>query len=183
MKTDIIEASGSLQLCAGQEASSEAAIHAMRSIFSGEECEAVLLVDAKNAFNTLNRQATLHNIRIICPAFSTILINTYRSLKLLLQGGEHLLSKEGTTQGDPLAMAMYALGMCIYPLITQLCGPARQVWFADDATAATAKSILMILKTDIIEASGSLQLCAGHFHQGNQEVVGHTSLVWWSLRL
>ncbi len=31
-------------------------------------------------------------------------------------------------------MAMYALG--IYPLITQLCGPARQVWFADDATAA-----------------------------------------------
>ncbi len=36
LKTDIIEASGSLQLCAGQEAGSEAAIHAMRSIFSGE---------------------------------------------------------------------------------------------------------------------------------------------------
>ncbi len=135
LKTDIIEASGSLQLCAGQEAGSEAAIHAMRSIFSGEECEAVLLVDAKNAFNTLSRQATLHNIRIICPAFSTILINTYRShIKLLMQGGEHIFSEEGTTQGDPLAMAMYALG--IYPLITQLCGPARQVWFADDATAA-----------------------------------------------
>ncbi len=75
------------------------------------------------------KMPTFHNIRI---ASSTILINTYQShIKLLLQGGEHLLSEEGTTQGDPLAMAMYALG--IYPLITQLCGPARQVWFADDA--------------------------------------------------
>ncbi len=88
LKTDIIEASGSLQLCAGQEAGSEAAMHAIRSIFSGEDCEVVLLVDAKNAFNTLNRQSTLHNIRITCPTFSTILINTYRShIKLLMQGG------------------------------------------------------------------------------------------------
>ena len=46
-------------------------------------------------------------------------------------------SNEGTTQGDPLAMAMYALA--IRPLIDKLIDAepnARQVWFADDATAA-----------------------------------------------
>ena len=90
LKQDIIEASGSLQLCAGQEAGCEAASHAMRSNFSNEECEAVLLVDANNAFNTLNCQATLRNIRVLCPTFSTILINTYRShIKLLVFGDEH----------------------------------------------------------------------------------------------
>ncbi len=105
----------------------------MISIFSSEECEAILLVDANNAFNTLNRQATLHNIRILCPTFSTILINTYRShIKLLIQEGEHLLSEEGSKQGDPLAIVMYA---SINPLTTQLCSLARRVWFADDATA------------------------------------------------
>ena len=50
----------------------------MREIFNDEQTEAVILVDASNAFNSLNRQVALHNIRIICPAFSPILINTYR---------------------------------------------------------------------------------------------------------
>ncbi len=39
-------------------------------------------------------------------------------------------SKEGTTH---LAMAMYALG--ILPLIRKIDHHAKQVWFADDATA------------------------------------------------
>ena len=32
-KKDVLEASGSLQLCAGQKSGSEAAIHAMHTIF------------------------------------------------------------------------------------------------------------------------------------------------------
>ena len=62
IKYDILEAAGALQLCAGHEAGSEATIHAMRSVFQDEQCEAVLLVDATNAFNSLNHQAALHNI-------------------------------------------------------------------------------------------------------------------------
>ena len=62
IKYDILEAAGALQLCAGHGAGSEASIHAMRSVFQDEQSEAVLLVDATNAFNSLNRQAALHNI-------------------------------------------------------------------------------------------------------------------------
>lgn len=78
VKEDIKSCAGSLQVCAGQESGAEAAIHAMKSIFESDDTDCVLLVDATNAFNTLNRQATLHNARLLCPSIATALINTYR---------------------------------------------------------------------------------------------------------
>ena len=59
---NIRDAAGPLQLCAGQMAGSEDAVHAMQTIFKKDEMEAVLEVDAINAFNCLNRQSALHNI-------------------------------------------------------------------------------------------------------------------------
>jgi len=82
----------------------------------------------------LNRPAALHNIQHLCSSFSTILINTYRRDVNLCIGGETLLSEEGTTQGDPLAMPMYALG--VIPLINTLTDDLnKQVLYAEDATA------------------------------------------------
>ena len=72
----------------------------------------------------------------ICPSLSPILINTYRSDSVLFVDGQCLLSKEGTTQGDPLAMAMYAIGT--QPLIQRLNGIAKQVWYADDSAAGSS---------------------------------------------
>ena len=107
----------------------------MNSLFQHEETDAVLLVDVSNAFNSLNRAAALHNIRIVCPAVATFAINTYRaSARLFVTGGKELVSAEGTTQGDPLAMCLYALSL--QPLISRLQAvtQAKQCWFADDAT-------------------------------------------------
>ena len=75
---DIQDVAGSFQLCAGQTAGTEATIHAMNQAYHSDEAEAVMLVDASNAFNALNREAALHNIRHLCPSLATILINTYR---------------------------------------------------------------------------------------------------------
>ena len=108
-KLDLLESMGPLQLCAGQNAGCEAACHAMSKIFDDDTTEAVIFVDAANAFNSLNQQVTLHNFKFICPALCPTLINTYREPSLLFVDGETLLSKEGTTQGDALAMSMYAI--------------------------------------------------------------------------
>ena len=47
-KPDIIDASGSLQVCAGHKSGSEAAILAMRSTFNADETDPVLLINAPN---------------------------------------------------------------------------------------------------------------------------------------
>ena len=63
-----------------------------------------------------------------------MLINAYRDPTKLFIDGDFILSQEGTTQGDPLAMTMYALGTL--PLIQSLQEEeATQIWYADDASA------------------------------------------------
>ena len=98
--------------------------------------EGALLVDASNAINSLNRKVALLNMRYVCPALETMLTNCYQSpIRLFVSGGGEVLLKEGTTQGDPLGMAMFSLSMV--PLITKLMEDVDatfQVWFADDAT-------------------------------------------------
>ena len=133
IRGDIQDAAGTLQLCAGQISGIEAAVHAVRSAFEDDNTEAVLLVDASNAFNSLNRKTALHNIRSLCPTLSTILINTYRSDPVCFVDGDTLHSRERTTQGDPLAMPMYAIATM--PLIQALQRGVKQVWYADDASA------------------------------------------------
>ena len=131
---EIREATDPLQTCAGHLSGCEAAVHAMHQVFEDQETEGVILVDATNAFNCLNRQTALFNIKHLCPALSKALINTYREHTQLLIDGEVILSQEGTTQGDPLAMAMYAVATT--PLIHRLADEnIKQVWFAGDASA------------------------------------------------
>jgi len=48
--------------------------------------------------------------------------------------GESIFSTEGTTQGDPMGMPMYALG--VLPLICSLDTlSVTQIWYTDDACA------------------------------------------------
>ena len=76
-KDPIKETAGNLQTCAGFEAGAEAAIHAMKELYEEENSEAVM-IDASNAFNSMNRAVALNNIQVLCPTIATYLINTYR---------------------------------------------------------------------------------------------------------
>ena len=104
----------------------------------------VVLLDAESAFNHLNRAATLHNIESLCPSLSTVLLNTYQDpVRMVIPGSGEIRSCEGTTQRDPLAMAMYALA--VTPLISKLhrnIPSYKQVWYADDSTAAGSHKTL-----------------------------------------
>ena len=110
LKSEIQETAGPLQASTGLKGGAEAAMHSMKDIFSSVDTDAVILVDASNAFNLLNRKLALHNVQYTCPPFATVLINTYHNpSRLLISGGREILSQEGTTQGDNLAMPFYGL--------------------------------------------------------------------------
>ena len=112
----------------------EGGIHAVRQILEHDETEGCLLIDAGNAFNALAREATLWNCRIMWPSGSRFLFNTYRGYARIFINGtdEIILSKEGSTQGDPLAMPMYGVG--VVPLAREVKRKeVKQNWYADDS--------------------------------------------------
>ena len=141
-RTEIVTSVGSLQVCAGQEVGCESIIHAMHAIYEDETCEAVLPVDASNAFNSINRNVFLHNVAIICPAIA-IYVRNYYSLhsQLFIIGGNEIRSCEGTTQGDPITMAVYAIAIIPMILMTvditsKTDDSTKTAAYADDITAA-----------------------------------------------
>ena len=54
LKKDVLQSAGWLQLCGGQDAGSENAIHAMHNVFNNDKVEGILLADAENVFNSIN---------------------------------------------------------------------------------------------------------------------------------
>ena len=96
----------------------QAAVHALNALFDPANTEAVILVDASNVFNDLNRQVALRNIQYQCPVMSKLLINTYRGKEFLFVDATALLSQEVITQGNPLSLARFALATV--PLILSI---------------------------------------------------------------
>ena len=142
LKEDVIQSVGSLQVCAGQDTVCESLMHEMGTIYGDQSAEAVLLVDASNAFNSINRNVFLHNVVVICPSIAGYVKNCYSvSSRLFIIGGRKIQCMEGTTQGDPAAMVIYATA--IIPLILMLVEIRMQdnrhtktAAYADDLTAA-----------------------------------------------
>ena len=169
---DVQEVCGSDQLSAGLEAGIEAAVHAVNSLFEEHQGSGwgVLLVDAANAFNALNRKVALWHARHLWPRGCRYLFNTYKGWAALVMSGYDsnvLYSKEGTTQGDPLSMAFYAVG--VLPLILKLRDFERwvQVWYADDANNC-AKLSLLREWFDMLLAAGP---AFGYFPQPSKSVL------------
>ena len=137
VKTDVQDAAGSLQVCAGQPGGCESAIHAMRTIYEDDDTDAVLLIDAANAFNSMNRGAMLANIQRLCPIIYIYAYNCYAvNARLFVVGGKELASREGTTQGDPPSMVYYAIGLL--PYMQELIKPTQPIATEQIATVQIA---------------------------------------------
>ena len=79
----------------------------MKLIFEQESIDGVILVDASNAFNSLNKRCTHYTTSESYAPNFRLPINTYRlSVRMFIQGGGKILSVEGTTQGDNLAISL-----------------------------------------------------------------------------
>jgi len=121
---DVIQTCGYDQLCVGIKSGIEGAIHFMSDYYE-ENCDVetdwcMIMVDADNAFNRINRTHALWQARIQWPRAARFLYNTYQSgSELVISGSKkRLYSQEGVTQGDPLLMFLYGLGTL--PLIKEL---------------------------------------------------------------
>ena len=99
----------------------------------------VLSIDARNAFNGGNRKLMVWVAHHEWPTGARLLFNMYRHHVILILRGETkkdakiILSKEGTTQGSPLATTDY--GLLVLPMIRQLkveFSDINSPWFVDD---------------------------------------------------
>ena len=133
VRQDLASLGGNMQLCLCQKCGIEKAINLLRHSFDDPKIEAILLIDAKNAFNVPNRRTALENVKALCPSLRVVSAKSFCHPSHLYIGMATILSQEGTTQGDPLAMAIY--GIAILPLRTRLHNDSfPQNWYADDGS-------------------------------------------------
>ncbi|KAL7503120.1 hypothetical protein ACHAXN_000965, partial [Cyclotella atomus] len=116
----------------------------------------VMLVDATNGFNELNRYSMLWNVRHRWSKGSRLAFNCYRHFNICIvrEGTGNpawvIEGEEGLSQGDPLAMVLY--GVALMPLAEHLreCVPdAMTPWYADDSAGvgraeACARAMLFL---------------------------------------
>ena len=84
LKNELMSLGSNYQLCLGQKCGIEYAIHMLRDQYSKASADAVLLIDAENAFNSLNRKLALKNIKNNCPSLLTAIKNSYSNPSKLL---------------------------------------------------------------------------------------------------
>ena len=119
LKKDILQAAGVTQVCDGHPAGCEVTTHALRNLFTAMHTYVLLLVDADNAFNSLNCAIALHYTPVL---HWPLLLSTciyQSSSRLFVTGGMELSSEEGTTHGCRLSMAFYAISVVATNAATQ----------------------------------------------------------------
>ena len=108
----------------------------------------------KKNSHTQKQQHQTHRHR--CSKLARFTLNCYRhEIRLVCrqpgQDASILLSREGVTQGDPLAMALYGIALLpLCELLRQDCPDVLQPWYADDAA---------MVGTAIDVAASFTQLC------------------------
>lgn len=113
-RNETMNANSNIQLCAGQQGEAETALYEVKEIFTDKKCEVVFIVDASNAFNTVNRKYVMHNISVLCPTLAMYVKNTYKiAPRLFIAKDLELRSEKGTTQGNVIAMEAYTLGLSV----------------------------------------------------------------------
>ena len=156
IQKNLISSVGSLQVCAGHETGCETIIHAMHKIYEEDKSEAILLVDASNAFNSVNRKTFLHNIRIICSLLVKFVQSCYSlSSQLFIIGETEIRSTEGSTQGNPTATVVHVIA--IIPLILMI------VYITHQHVSSTKTAV--------------------YADYSSEKMVGYTMPAWFQIRL
>ena len=115
----------------GSKGGCEAAVHAARTFLSDGRDEVFLKVDVKNAFNSINRETLLQQVKDNAPSIYNYIWQCYKTPSALIYRDNLILSAVGCQQGDPLGPAIFSLA--IHPVISKLKSKLN-VWYLDDGT-------------------------------------------------
>src|ERR1700744_3342507 len=133
IRQKLVEQLKPFQVGFGIEGGAEALVHAIRRFCTAAHGEPMVLVkfDFKNAFNMLFRKFMLGEVKDICPELLPLLQQSYRLPSNLYFIDEHLFSKRGYQQGDPLGPPGFCIGIMrmTHSLLSRLNG-----WYLDDGT-------------------------------------------------
>ena len=149
MKKEVKEATGSMH-ASGLQGACEAAISAVQEEY--ESGKSILIMDAKNAFSNLNRDAALLTASRLVPNAYQTLLNFYNNSTYAYYKGKPIIVEEGTVQGCSLASHFYDLGVKM--LSEEMKShKVKQIWICDDLTAIGDAKDLKIWR-DKIETVG-----------------------------
>ncbi|GJT18909.1 reverse transcriptase domain-containing protein [Tanacetum coccineum] len=144
-----------LQFGVGVSGGGEAILHAVNRLIEdrGDDVGlSMLLVDFKNAFNLVDREVMLKEVRLRCPTISRWVEFCYSNPARLYYGEHILRSCQGVQQGDPLGPLLFAL--VLHPLICKIRDSfslSLQAWYLDDGTIigdtlVVGKALELIMK-------------------------------------
>lgn len=146
-----------IQLGFGTKGGCESAIHVTRTFINHNNSskKVILKLDFFNAFNTIERDILLAEVKEKCPKLYSFLWQCYSSPSMLFFGEKLIPSEVGLQQGDPAGPLGFSLS--IHPLIQQL-RSEMNIWYLDDGTlGGDPASVLTDLKT-ILEKCNHLGL-------------------------
>ena len=127
-----------LQVGVGTRCGAEALVHSINRnlrLYGERDDHVCLLIDFKNAFNSVNRDSIMSEIRLICPEIATWVEYSYQSAPRLYTNTEVLFSCKGVQQGDPLGPLLFALAL--HPIVTKIaseCTLDINGWYLDDGS-------------------------------------------------
>ena len=99
LKNELMLLGSNYQLGLGQKCGIEYAIHTLRDQYSKTFADAVLLIDAENAFNSLNRKLALKNSKNTCPSLLLAIKNSYSNQSKLFVNKKSCTLKNGQSRG------------------------------------------------------------------------------------
>ena len=102
IKTDHKILGGDQRKCMGQKRGIEHAIHSLRASSKLTDSEAILMIDVKNAFNSLNRDHAIRSGEKLCPCLYHSICNSYREPSNLLINKQTKSLRKVQSKANPL---------------------------------------------------------------------------------
>ena len=105
---------------------------------------AMLKIDFTNAFNLVDRQTFINEVKMNLPSIYNWVVYCYGIESILDYDAFTIQSSCGVQQGDPLGPLLFALALnTLIAKINTSCSLALHIWFLDDGTLIGCKADLL----------------------------------------